>query len=188
VKHTRDFSFAAKLAGVAGMAVFGVLLLGSQPGSATPGPVGPTDLQPPIVTPLPPLPPKPKPCEVIKCVPPTLEPCFALPGHPCTPPTLNPCVVKPADCQPPTTTKPPTLTPRPPKSTTPTPPTTQTTPTIPTDPPTGSIPTPNRIDTGGGPSEGAPTWLFWVVPGLGVLTLAAGASGWWMARSEQREH
>jgi hypothetical protein len=170
VNRTRDFGFAARLAGVAGMVVFGVLLLGSQPGSATPAPVGPTDIQPPIVTPLPPLPPKPKPCEVIRCVP----------------PTLDPCVVKPEDCQPPTTTKPPTLTPRPPKSTTPTHPT-----TTPTDPPTGSIPTPNRIDTGGGPGDSGsqvPTWLFWVVPGLGVLTLAAGASGCWMARSEQREH
>jgi hypothetical protein len=170
VNRTRDFSFAARLSSVAGMVVFGVLLLGSQPGSATPVPVGPTDIQPPIVTPLPPLPPKPKPCVVIKCVPPTLEPCF----------------VKPEDCQPPSTppTKPPTLTPRPPKSTTPTTPTTPPTQTT----PTGSIPTPNRIDTGGGPGGDAPTWLFWVVPALGVLTLAAGTSGWWLARSEQREH
>ena len=102
MNRTRDFSFTAKLGSVAGMVMFGVLLLGSQPGNAAPAPpVGPTDIKPPVVTPVPPVPPKPKPCEVIKCTPPTLEPCFVLPGHTCTPPTLEPC--KPEDCKPPST-------------------------------------------------------------------------------------
>jgi hypothetical protein len=182
VNRTRDFSFAAKLGSVAGMVVVGVLMFGSQPGSATPAPpVGPTDIQPPILTPVPPLPPKPKPCEVIKCVPPTLEPCFQLPGHTCTPPTLDPCVIKPDDCKPPTLTptKPPTLTPRPTKPTHPTTPTTQT------DPPTGGIPTPNRIDTGEGPGPEGHSWQFWLAPGFGVFALGAGVIGlWWLRKSE----
>ena len=181
MNRTRDFRFAAKLGSVAGMVMFGVLILGNQPGSATPvQPVGPTDIQPPVVSPLPPVPPKPKPCEVIKCVPPTLEPCFVTPGHPCTPPTLEPCVATPDDCKPPTLTptKPPTLTPRPPKTTV-----TTTTPTVITDPPKDGIPTPNRIDTGGGPgAQSQQSWMFWVVPGLGALAMIAGFGGWWLLR------
>jgi hypothetical protein len=174
VNRTRDFGFAARLASIGGMVAFGVLLLGSQPGSATPA--GPTDIQPPVLT-LPPKPPTPKPCEVIKCLPPTLEPCFVTPGHTCTPPTLDPCVVKPDDCKPPTPHKPPTLTPRPSTPTT-------TTTTTHADPPTGGIPTPNRIDTGGGPAPESRTWLFWLIPGFGVLAMSAGFCGWWLLRSE----
>lgn len=181
MKSTRDFSFAAKLASVAGMVAFGVLVLGGQASQAAPNPpVGPTDIQPPVLT-IPPKPPTPKPCQVIKCTPPTLEPCFVTPGHTCTPPTLDPCVVKPADCtptKPPTPDKPPTLTPRP---STPT-----TTTTTHGDTPTGSIPTPNRIDTGEGPAtEGGRDWLFWLAPGFGVFALSAAAFGlWWLRRSE----
>lgn len=183
MKGTRDFSFAAKLASVAGMIVFGVLLLGSQPGYAAP-PVGPTDIQPPIVT-LPPKPPTPKPCEVIKCVPPTLEPCFIKPGNICTPPTLDPCVVKPDTCKPPTNpptlTEPPTLTP-PPSTTHP------TTTTTHTNPQTGSIPTPNRIDTGEGPGPEGRGWLFWIAPAFGVLALGAGLTGLWLMRKSEGTH
>jgi len=184
VNRTRDFSFAAKLSAVAGMAMFGVLMLGSQPSVAAPAPpVGPTDIQPPVLT-IPPKPPTPKPCQVIKCVPPTLEPCFVTPGHTCTPPTLEPCVVKPEDCKPPTLdptppTKPPTLTPRPPKT---------SHPTTPTDPPSGSIPTPNRIDTGEGPASNSPNWLFWVAPAFGVFALSVGLIGLWLLRKSESQH
>lgn len=169
--RTRDFSFTAKLASVAGMVAFGVLLVGGQSQAATiPPPLTPTDIKPPVLT-LPPKPPTPQPCEVIKCVPPTLEPCFVLPGHPCKPPI--------------TPDKPPTLTPRP--ST----PTTTTTTTTPPHghTPTGSIPTPNRIDTGEGPAaEAARSWLFWLAPGFGVFALSAGLIGLWLLRRQEGSH
>jgi hypothetical protein len=181
VNRSRDFSWIARSVTVAGLTLFGALLLGAQPGTAAPfPPVGPTEIAPPTVQTLPP---KPEPCGK-KCVPPTLEPCFALPGHTCTqPPTIAPCTINPDACKPPTTTTTPT-TPTVITSTNP-PPVTTKRPGTPTAPPP-AIPTPNRIDTGGGPAESTPTALFWVIPALATLVLVAGAGGFWLARSERR--
>jgi hypothetical protein len=170
VDRTRDFSFTAKVAALGGLILLAILLLGAQPGSAEPKPVGPTGIAQPTE------PPSPKPCPaVVKCLPP-LQPCLNT-DHVCQPPTTL------------TPTKPPSFTP-PPKTTTPpvtTTTTTATNPATPSDPPV-TIPTPNRIDTGGGstaaPSQ-TPTWLFWVIPGMALLAIASGLTGAWMARSEQ---
>ncbi|HEV8561781.1 MAG TPA: hypothetical protein VGR06_36125 [Actinophytocola sp.] len=178
MNRSRDFSWLVRPVAVAGLVLFGALLLGVQPSTAAPtAPVGPTGFAPPTVQTLPP---KPEPC-VKKCLPPTLEPCFALPGHPCTqPPTIAPCTINPDACKPPTTTTTPTT---PTVITSTNPPVTPKHPGTPSDPP---VPTPNRIDTGGGPAESAPTALFWVIPALAVLILVAGAGGFWLARSERR--
>ena len=179
--RSRDFSCTVRLAAVAGMTLFGALVLGAQPGSASPAaPVGPTEIAVPTAT----LPPKPpKPClGNKKCLPP-LQPCFVLPGHTCQPPTLDPCPADKDDCQPPKKNpEPETPTSDP---TTPSRPTPQATPSN----PPRAIPTPNRIDTGGGPAADradTPSALYWVVPGLAVLVLAGGAAGFWLVRSEAR--
>ncbi|HEU5472340.1 MAG TPA: hypothetical protein VFV67_16940 [Actinophytocola sp.] len=154
---------------LAGLIVFGGLQFGALPAiAAPPAPVGPTEIAVPTV---PPLPPKP-PCKtVLKCQPPTLEPCFT---------------TRTEDCRPKTST------------TEPTPPTNEPSePATPAQPPAG-IPTPNRIDTGGDPGGGAatepvaatvaqpdPSWLLLAVPAGALVLFIAGLCGAWIARSER---
>lgn len=173
--RTRDFSFTAKVTALGGLVLFAVLLLGAQPGWAEPKPVGPTGIAQPTEPPSP----KPKPCAAaVNCLPP-----------------LDPCLNTDHICQPTVTftpTKPPSFTPPPPKTTTKPPVTTTTTtsvtdPATPSDPPV-TIPTPNRIDTGGGSTAApaqSPTLLFWLIPGMALLAISSGVTGFWMARSEQ---
>jgi hypothetical protein len=188
VERTRDVSWIAMLAAIAGLIMFGVMLFGATQANALPvAPIAPTDVA--NVPTADPLPPKPPTCKTgIKCQPPTLEPCFQLPGKtceppcgdirrlPCNPPTLTPCK---DDCQPPSS--------EPTKPSEPTDPSTKVaTPTNPpTTDPTTSIPTPNRIDTGEGFDE-SPNWVLLGVPALVLLTIVAGGSIWWMRRSEAR--
>ncbi|HEV2782354.1 MAG TPA: hypothetical protein VGX25_23425 [Actinophytocola sp.] len=165
MSRTRDI----RLATIAGLILIGTLLLGAQPGiAAPPDPVNPTEIAPPpatttTTTTTNPRPDVDLPATDIVIAPPTTDP-----SAPTTPTeTTEPTQPTPSRTARPARPKPPTT------------PTTTTTP--------AGIPTPNRIDTGTGGSAvpGAPTWLFWVVPLLAVLTLAAGVSGYWMARSEQ---
>lgn len=177
--RVRDVNWVVRLAIAVGTILFAALLLGALPAyAAPPAPIAPTDTVPTdIGTPI--TPPHPQPCEVnIKCWPPA-----------------NPCVLSPEVCTPPTLTEPPKT--EPPTSEPTNPPTTKPTKTKPpesrpTDEPVGQpnnapsiIPTPTRVDTGGGPVSEPPTWLFWVVPGMALLTFGSGVAGWWLARSEQ---
>lgn len=173
MSRTRDFSFAA------GVVVFVALLLGAQPAAAEPPlPGGPTEFAQPVTattTTTTTATTRPKPnvdldnqdlAVETRDTDPTLPTAPATPtGEPTTPTDEPTNQAEPAQPARPVPTR---------------------QAATPTDP--ASIPTPNRIDTGSGGGSGvpeAPTSLFWVVPGLALLTLGAGLSGWWLARSEQ---
>lgn len=158
---------------VAGLLLFGALLLGAQPGLAAPAP--PTDATAEVN--------QPKPLGPTDIAPPT----FVNPPTTTSTPTQPPTTTTIATTTTTATTTATTATTKPakpPRATKPTPSTTPTTTTPPATAPTGS-PTPNPIDAGHGGVPGPPTALFWAVPGLAVLTLASGVSGYWLARSEQ---
>ena len=104
------------------------------------------------------------------------------------PPPVDPCADQPEQCQPPTEEpdEPPTSDPKPTVGPEPSPePTWTTKPAGQARPVPPVIPTSTQIDTSGGTAAEEPIWLFWVLPGLALLILAAGFTGWWLARSEQ---
>jgi hypothetical protein len=171
----RDVPWAVRLAVLAGTMLFGILLLGAQTGhAAPPAPVTPTDLAPPTLT-IPPKPPTPTPAIDVPATGIVVEPpCWQL--DTCQPPTEKPD-------EPPTSDPKPTVDPKPSPE-----PTRTTKPTGQPRPAPSVIPTPTQIDIGGAAASAGsaePTWLFWVLPGLALLTLAAGLAGWRLARSEQ---
>jgi hypothetical protein len=178
----RAVHWAVRLAVVAGTMLFGVLLLGTQHGhAAPPAPVTPTELAQPTLT-TSPKPPTPTPAIDVPATDIVIEPpCWQLDT---CPPPVDPCADKPEECQPPTKepTQPPTTDPKPTADPKPNP---TTKPAGQPRPAPSVIPTPTRIDTGGGTAAEEPTWMFWVLPGLALLTLAAGFTGWWLAQSEQ---
>lgn len=175
----RDVQWAVRLA-TAGTMLCGALLLAAHPALAAPtAPVSPTELAPPpppvTTLTLPPSPTKPKPAIDVPATDLVAEPpCWQL--ETCPPP-VDPCADHPEQCPPPSQepSDPPTTKPEP----------TTTTPVGQPRPAPSGIPTPTRIDTGAGPVSEPPTWLFWVLPGLALLTLLSGLTGWWLARSEQ---
>ena len=182
MKHTRGLNWLTRLTAVAGLILFGAILLGAQPGAAAPtAPVDPTE----ITLPGPPPPPSPHVNPTIKPTVVdlgTLEPCWQKD-------TCTPCP-KAVTCQPPSSdpSTPPSSEPtHPPTRTLPTKPTRPTTPTRSTTTDPQTIPTPNRIETGGGATATTPNWLFLVRPGLAVLVMAGGIVGWRVLRTERAQ-
>jgi hypothetical protein len=169
----------ARLLGLAGLILAGVLLFAA-PAVATAAPAaGPGD----IAVPVDPPPPEPEPNPAVEpgaddvgveepcwqtdtCKPP-VDPCLedpesCEPVDPCIEDPMSceqvdPCEEDPSSCEPTTTTT--------------------------TAEPQG-VPVPTRIDTGEGPADPVAWWLV-IVPGLALLALAAGGAYWWIARTER---
>lgn len=173
MSRTREFSF------VAGVVVFVALLFGAAPATAEP-PAGPaTEVAQPVESttanprPAPGFDPK---FDDFAAERPTTDPTTTTEPTPSSEPTPEPST------EPVPPVEPKKLPPR--KVATPNDP-------PPAEPTTGSVPielnttTAAATPTQAGPQT--PEWLFWLVPAMAVLTLAAGLSGWWLARSEQRD-
>lgn len=175
-----------RLLAIAGMTLFGALLLGTPHAAAAPAPGGPTDVVAPTVPPEPPTTTKPTP----QFDPPATDivaerPCWQLDN--CPPPEcpedvlcpvpVDPCLLDPKSCDEPSEPSEPTE-----PATVPTPagqPVDQPRPTP------EAVPTPTRIDTGAGPAEPVNWWLI-AVPALALLAMAAAGTFLWIARSERR--
>jgi hypothetical protein len=161
----------ARLLGLAGLILAGVLLfaapaVATELTGAAPA-AGPGDFAVPVAPP----PPEPDPNPAVEPGADDIgveEPCWQT--DTCKPPVdpcekdpescepVDPCVEDPQSCEPTTTT---------------------------TTPEPAGVPVPTRIDTGEGPVDPIAWWLV-IVPGLGLIALAAGGAYWWIARTERR--